>query len=99
MPVLDVTPVHTAMKGVLTGNVADADKLGFEGDPYPRMDPQLTLDKITYRPDGRLTLSPRSTYTVRTAPGVQFNLLQTALAVGLNDPARIEATPPVVEGD
>ena len=63
LPVLDVTPVHMAMKGVLTGDVADADQLGFESDPYPRMDPQLTLDELTYRPDGRLTVSPRNTYT------------------------------------
>jgi hypothetical protein len=42
-------------------NLADADQLGFETDPYPRMDPQLTLDELTYRPDGRLTVSPRNT--------------------------------------
>lgn len=65
--VLDVTPLHMAMKGVLTGDVADTDQLGLESDPYPRMDPQLTLDDLTYQPDGRLTVSPRLTYTVRIA--------------------------------
>jgi hypothetical protein len=83
LPVLDVTPVHMAMKGVLTGDVADAAQLGFESDPYPRMDPQLTLDELTYRPDGRLTVSPRNTYTVRIAPGVQFTPSETALVIGL----------------
>jgi hypothetical protein len=99
LPVLDVTPVHMAMKGVLTGDVADADQLGFESDPYPRMDPQLTLDELTYRPDGRLTVSPRNTYTVRIAPGVQFTRSETALVIGLNDPAEFEATAPVLEND
>jgi hypothetical protein len=56
--VLDVTPLHMEMRGVLTGEVADADQLGFESDPYPRMDPQLTLDELSYGPDGQLTVSP-----------------------------------------
>jgi hypothetical protein len=92
--VLDVTPLHMTMKGVLTGDVADTDQLGFESDPYPRMDPQLTLDELTYQPDGRLTVSPRYTYTVRIAPGIQFTLSETAVAIGLNDPAGFEATGP-----
>jgi hypothetical protein len=99
LPVLDVTPLHMEMRGVLTGNVADADTLGFEGDPYPRMDPQLTLDELTYQADGRLTISPRNTYTVRIAQGVQFTASETALVIGLNDPAGFEATGPVVEDD
>jgi hypothetical protein len=64
--VLDVTPLHMQMKGVLTGDVADTDQLGFESDPYPRMDPQLTLDKLTYQSDGRLTVSPRYTYSIHS---------------------------------
>ena len=59
------------------------------------MDPQLTLDELTYRPDGRLTVSPRNTYT----PGVQFTPSETALVIGLNDPAEFEATAPVLEND
>jgi len=97
--VLDVTPIHMEMRGVLTGNVADADQLGFESDPYPRMDPQLTLDELTYGPDGQLTVSPRNTYTVRIAEGVQFTPSETALVIGLNDPAGFEATGPVIEDD
>jgi hypothetical protein len=87
------------MRGVLTGDVADADQLGFETDPYPRMDPQLTLDELAYQPDGRLTISPRNTYTVRIAQGVQFTPSETALVIGLNDPAAFEATGPVVDGE
>jgi hypothetical protein len=97
--VLDVTPLHTTMKGVLTGEVADTDQLDFESDPYPRMDPQLTLDELTYQPDGQLTVSPRLTYTVRIAPGVQFTPSETALAIGLNDPVGFDATAPVVADD
>jgi hypothetical protein len=97
--VLDVTPLHMTMKGVLTGDVADTDQLGFESDPYPRMDPQLTLDELTYQPDCRLTVSPRYTYTVRIAPGIQFTLSQTAVAIGLNEAAGFEATGPVVDED
>jgi hypothetical protein len=97
--VLDVTPLHMEMRGVLTGDVADADELGFESDPYPRMDPQLTLDELTYQPDGRLTISPRLTYTVRIAPDVQFTPSETALVIGINDPAGFEATAPVAVDD
>jgi hypothetical protein len=99
LPLLDVTPFHAEMKGVLTGEVADPTQLGFEGDPYPRMDPQLTLDELTYLPDGRLTMSPRNTYTVRIAPGVQFTAMETGLAIGLNDPDKFEASAPVVVDD
>ncbi|MFL6045866.1 MAG: hypothetical protein ACJ72M_12195 [Propionibacteriaceae bacterium] len=76
--VLDVTPLRMQMRGVLIGDVADADQLGFETDPYPRMDPQLILDELTYQSDGRLTVSPRYTYTVRIASGVQFTPSETA---------------------
>ncbi len=99
MPVLDVTPFHMAMKGHLTGEVADPDQLDFPGDPYPRMDGQLTLDDLSYSADGRLSISPRHTYTVRIAPAVQFTPMETALAVGLNDPAKLEAIAPVVHDD
>ena len=99
LPLLDVTPFHAEMKGVLTGEVADPTQLGFKGDPYPRMDPQLTLDELTYLPDGRLTMSPRNTYTVRIAPGVQFTAMETGLAIGLNDPDKFEASAPVVVDD
>jgi hypothetical protein len=99
LPVLDVTPFHAEMKGVLTGEVADPDQLGFESDPYPRMDPHLTLDELAYRPDGQLTMSPRTTYTVRIAPGVQFTAMETGLAIGLNDPDKFEASAPVLVDD
>jgi hypothetical protein len=45
------------------------------------------------------TVSPRYTYTVRIAPGIQFTLSETAVAIGLNDPAGFEATGPVVDED
>lgn len=97
MYLLDITPFRAAMKGVLTGDVADPDQLGFEGDPYPRMDPQTSIDDLTYQSDGRLTMSPRMTNTVRIAPGAQFTPSETALAVGLNSPPEFEATAPMVQ--
>ena len=44
-------------------------------------------------------VSPRNTYTMRIAPGVQFTPSETALVIGLNDPAEFEATAPVLEND
>jgi hypothetical protein len=78
------------MKGVLSGDATDAEQLGFGGDPYPRMEPQITIDDVPYQPDGRLTVTPSFMYTVRTASGVQFTPLETALATGINDPAQFE---------
>jgi hypothetical protein len=59
----------------------------------------IKIDEITYQPDGRLTVSPSFTYTVRTAPGVQFTPQMTAMAVGINDPAGFLATGPLVEAE
>jgi len=36
---------------------------------------------------------------MRIAPGVQFTPSETALVIGLNDPAEFEATAPVLEND
>jgi hypothetical protein len=58
MPVLDVTPLHAVTTGVLIGDVADADRLGFEEGPYPRMESGLTISELSYQPDGRMTVSP-----------------------------------------
>jgi hypothetical protein len=73
--------------------------LSFDGNPYPRMEPQVRFDEINYKPDGRLTVTPSFTHTVRTAPGVDFTPLMTAMAVGINDPAGFLATGPLVEAD
>jgi hypothetical protein len=99
MPLLDITSLHAVMKGVLSGDVGDVDQLGFGGDPYPRMEPQVKIDEITYQPDGRLTVSPSFTYTVRTAKRVNFEPQMTAMAVGINDPSSFLATGPLIEGD
>jgi hypothetical protein len=91
---LDITPLHAVMKGVLSGDVADADKLGFSGDPYPRMESDIKIEALTYQPDGRLTVTPTFTYTVQTASDVQFTPMETALATGINDPAKFETAAP-----
>jgi len=33
MTLLDITPLHAVMKGVMSGDVGDVDQLGFAGDP------------------------------------------------------------------
>jgi hypothetical protein len=99
MAVVDITPFHAVMTGVLMGDVADADHLGFESDPYPRMDPETTIEDLTYLPGGRLTMTPSITYTVRIAPGIEFTGSEWAIAIGLNDPAGFESTAPVVVDD
>jgi len=63
------------------------------------MEPQVKIDELNYQPDGRLTMTPSFTYTVRTAPGVEFTPQMTAMAVGINDPAGFLATGPLVEAD
>jgi hypothetical protein len=95
---LDITPLHAVMKGVLSGDVADADKLGFGGDPYPRMESDIKIEAVTYQPDGRLTVTPTFTYTVQTASEVQFTPMETALATGINDPAKFETAAPAPGG-
>ena len=99
MAMVDTTPFHAVMTGVLMGDVADADHLGFESDPYPRMDPETTIEDLTYLPDGRLTMTPSITYTMRIAPGIEFTGSEWAMAIGLNDPAGFESTAPVVVDD
>jgi hypothetical protein len=99
MTLLDITPLHAVMKGVMSGDVGDVEKLGFEGDPYPRMEPQVKFDEVNYQPDGRLTVTPSFTYTVRTRPGVDFTPQMTAMAVGINDPGAFMATGPLVEAE
>jgi hypothetical protein len=92
MKLVDVTPMYAVITGVLSGDVGDADRLGFGSDPYPRMDSQVQIDDLTYLPDGRLTVSPSFTYTVRTAEGVAFTPQMSPTAVGLNDPSGFLAT-------
>jgi hypothetical protein len=99
MTVADITPFHAVMTGVLIGDVADVDHLGFADDPYPRMDPETTINDLTYLPDGRLTMTPSTTYTVRIASGVEFTGSEWALAIGLNDPTAFGGTTPSVKSD
>jgi hypothetical protein len=96
MTLLDVTPLYAVMKGVLSGDVDDVDQLGFGGDNYPRMEPEIKIDEIKYQPDGRLTVTPSFTYTVQTAAGVEFTPQMTAMAVGINDPGAFLASGPLV---
>jgi hypothetical protein len=64
------------------------------------MEAQVKIDELNYQPDdGRLTVTPSFTYTVRTAPGVEFTPEMTAMAVGINDPGSFLATGPLVEAD
>jgi hypothetical protein len=99
MTLLDITPMHAVMKGVLGGDVGDVEQLGLGSDPYPRMDPEIKIEELISEPNGRLTVTPSLTYTVRTAPGVEFTPLMTAIAVGINDPSAFLASEPVVSGE
>jgi hypothetical protein len=63
------------------------------------MDPETTIEDLTYLPGGRLTMTPSITYTVRIAPGIEFTGSEWAMAIGLNDPAGFESTAPVVVDD
>jgi hypothetical protein len=47
MTLLDITPLHAVMEGVMSGDVGDVDKLGFDGEPYPRMEPQVSSTRST----------------------------------------------------
>lgn len=87
MRIVDVTPFHHSILGVLTGDVAEPAKLGPEGEPYPWMDWETTVEDVTVRPDGRNRLQPSYTFTARIAPGVLFTARGSRVAVGLNDPA------------
>jgi len=78
----------------VTGDVSDADRLGTDGDPYPAIDWQTTIEEYTPLPGGRATVKPRITWTARIAPGVFFSADRHRVAVGLNDPADFE-TPPI----
>jgi hypothetical protein len=94
MSLIDVTPFEPSITGVLSGNVEDPDQLGFDGDPYPRMDWTTTIDDLEALHDGRLTIKPRHTFTARIASGAQFEPWKINVAVGLNDPAEFPAAPP-----
>ena len=97
LPPLDVTPLHWSITGILTGEVEDPNAMGFEGDPYPRMEWQITIDDLKTQPDGRLTVSPLHTFTARIASAVQFRPADMTLAAGLNDPANFNAPVSVEE--
>jgi hypothetical protein len=83
---LDITPIHSSITGVLTGDVSNPDRLG-DDEPYPRLDWQTAIEEYTPLPDGRATIKPRITWTARIAPGVFFTADRHRVAVGLNDPA------------
>jgi hypothetical protein len=42
---LDITPFHSSITGTLTGDVSDPDQLGNDGDPYPAIDWQTTIEE------------------------------------------------------
>ena len=90
--VLDVTPLHMQMKGVLTGDVADR-PAWLRERPVPADGP--TADSR----QAHLPVGWPAHRVVRIAPDVQFTLSETAVAIGLNDPAGFEATAPVLADD
>jgi hypothetical protein len=84
---MDIAPFHWSLTGILTGDVADPDRLGHDGNPYPRMDWRTSVDDYLLLPDGRGRVTPLHTFTAWLAPGVEFTPSGWAMAVGLNDPA------------
>jgi hypothetical protein len=93
---LDISPIHSSITGVLSGDVSDRNGLGADGDPYPRLDWETSIEEYTPLPDGRATVKPRINCTVCTAPGVFFRGDRHIVAIGLNSPADFDV-PPVPE--
>lgn len=94
---LDVSRLHWAIRGELTGDVSDPNRLGQDGAPYPYADWRITLDDLSRMPDGQIQMTPRMNLTARLAKNVQLTYTAYTIGVGVSDPDLFDYEPPIQE--
>jgi hypothetical protein len=87
---IDGGPLIKVIRGQLTGDVADADRLAADESLYATLKWSSTIDTLTYSDDGRISVKYREVWAPQFAPGVAFTLETIGYDRGLNPPGAIQ---------